>query len=164
MSITQNCFDNIYRNYYHSLLKVVQYKISNLETAEDVLQEAFIKIWIALPTYQPDKGSIYTWMAKICSHAALDLLKSQDYRRQLFTVPLEPQLIDIDIEYYCIVSTDLMDLRCYLSELREPCEEALLLYINGYTQKEIGQKLDLPLGTVKGRIRSGLMLLRERWV
>jgi RNA polymerase sigma-70 factor (ECF subfamily) len=164
MAFNTYSFDLIYRDYYNSLLKSVMFKIRNRQTAEDILQEAFIKIWVALPGYDPEKGSIYAWMVTICAHVALDLLRSKAYRTEMITDQLDPQVAHVDMQYRCLINTDSSDLRCCLKELPIPFEEVLLLYSIGYTHREIGVMLHLPLGTVKSRIRAGLLSMRKRWI
>jgi RNA polymerase sigma-70 factor (ECF subfamily) len=163
ISANQTSFDQLYRDYYTSLLKVVRHKISCQEIAEDVLHDAFIKIWIALPNYDPDKGSIYTWMAKICSHMALDQLNSKSYRKQNITGQLEPEIKNLNRRQCAVLNTDQIDVLLQVRRLQKTYTEPLLLYSTGYTHTEIGNLLDLPLGTVKSRIRAGLIILRKRW-
>lgn len=163
MSVNQDSFDRIYRAYYRALLKVVRYKISCPEIAEDVLQDAFIKIWIALPNYNLDKGGIYTWMATICTHEAIDHLKSRSYRKNTMTDQLEPELKNLDGRQVCVIREDEMDVLFQVSLLRKTYAEPIQLYSTGYTHTEIGNMLDIPLGTVKTRIRTGLLILKKVW-
>jgi RNA polymerase sigma factor (sigma-70 family) len=156
-------FDKIYQDYYSSLLRVVQQKITSRELAEDVLQDAFIKIWIALPSYDPLKGGIFAWMATICSHMALDQIRSKYTKQKCLTEPLK-----ITTEQSCrlkhfMIDVDQIDLIFQVHKLRKIYEEPLMLFSIGYTHVEIGKMLNIPLGTVKSRIRAGSLILRKIW-
>lgn len=154
-------FHLIYRSYAQSLFNVIRNKIATTELAEDVLQDAFIKIWIGLPNYNPSKGSLYTWMRTICVHAALDQIKSKSYRMYKCMAQLEPGLLETVHHQRVYINMDQSDVRALLQDLAKPFEQLLYLYSTGYTHMEISVMLGLPLGTVKSRIRAGIQILRK---
>lgn len=139
--------------------------------AEDIVQEAFLAVWRKAGTYQPQHGSVYSWLQAIVHHRAIDRLRSASNRDQSYT-PLEP-----GIELQTMrTEPDACDQvwqgeqrRLVLSALAQiPPEQRQVIdmaYFGGYTHMEIAELLHLPLGTVKGRMRLGLhkmkLLLEE---
>lgn len=139
--------------------------------AEDIVQEAFLAVWRKAATYQPQHGSVYSWLQAIVHHRAIDRLRSASTRDRSYT-PLEP-----GIELQTMrAEPDACDQvwqgeqrRLVLAVLAQiPPEQRQVIdmaYFGGYTHAEIAELLQLPLGTVKGRIRLGLhkmkLLLEE---
>lgn len=155
-------FEEIYSAYYRSLLKLIKRKICCTELAEDVLQEAFIKIWNSLPEYDPGKGGLYTWMAAICNNMAIDQMRSIHYRNQFRTSELELMIETVDGQQFFLPNTDLIDVIAHARKLRQSYADILMLsYQAGYSHVEIGGLLNIPLGTVKSRIRIAVGLLRQ---
>jgi RNA polymerase sigma factor (sigma-70 family) len=154
-------FEEVYNAYYRSLLKLVRRFICSHELAEDILQDAFIKIWRSLPNYDAGKAGLYTWMAAICTNMAIDHLRSKNYRKQCKNDELETMIDTIDGQRYVLPSTDYIDVISQLRILRTPYADVMMLFYDaGYTQVEIGRILGLPLGTVKSRIRIAVRDLR----
>lgn len=157
-------FEEIYNAYYRSLLKLIRRLISSHEMAEDVLQDAFVKIWHSLPNYDSGKGGLYAWMATICTNAAIDHLRSKNYRNQCKNLELEVMIASIDGQRYMLPYSDTIDVIRNIMTLKKTYADVLMLCYNaGYTQVEIGGILGLPLGTVKSRIRIGIRNLRMQY-
>ncbi len=70
-------FDQLYRQYSGVLYGVIKKVVNDEQTAQDVLQEAFVKIWNNIKQYNPQKGRIYTWMLNVSRNAAIDKLRSK---------------------------------------------------------------------------------------
>jgi len=128
--------------------------------SEDVLQAVLIKIWNNGDSYDPKKGSLYTWLVQISKNAAIDKTRSKDY---LLTRKSKDalDLVSIAEEY---VSDQIEEL--YLQQMVDtlPVEQKKLIdlsFFQGYTHKEISENLNMPLGTVKTRIRSAIQQLRS---
>lgn len=156
-------FDLLYDAYSAALLGVIMKLVSPKESAEDVLQDSFVKIWKYIDRFDATKGSLYTWMLNITRNTALDALKSKGHKQLQ-----QNQAID-NIVYNEKGSFDLsqpaasarMDLRDLMGILDK--ENTLLIskaYFEGYTQAEIAEETGIPLGTVKTRMRSALQKLR----
>jgi RNA polymerase sigma-70 factor (ECF subfamily) len=109
------------------------------------------------------RGGLYTWMATICSNLALDTMRSKHFRKDVVTDQLESKISQINKVNQVFMNIDRLDVRAHVKKLRSLYHEPLLLYSLGYTNSEIGQRLKIPLGTVKSRIRLGLILLRKVW-
>jgi RNA polymerase sigma-70 factor, ECF subfamily len=135
--------------------------VGDLATAEDVVQDAFLAAWRALPTYDPARGTQRVWLLAIVRNRAYDTLRA---RRQhpveaLADVPAIAEEADVATDVVtrmesrraCTALTELPD------DQRRTIEMA---YFGGLTQTEIATQLSLPLGTVKSRVRLGLGRLR----
>jgi len=153
-------FGYLYDNYSGALFGVVSAIVGDQETARDVLQEVFVNIWKKIESYDPTKGRLFTWMMNVARNAAIDKIRSRSYQDSLknFAIPENsaanigsatmPQLADTG-------------LKKVLTKLKEEHRVLIdLSYFQGYTHDEIAKILEIPLGTVKTRIRSALTHLR----
>jgi RNA polymerase sigma-70 factor, ECF subfamily len=135
--------------------------------AEEVVQEVFLYVWRAAASFDPNRGSVLTWLLIAARSRAIDRLRarrpaSRGPTRSLEEIgegPASPHDVEADSvgrqwESLC---------RSAIGQLPEEQRRALeLAYFEGLTQEEIAQKTGTPLGTVKTRVRLGLMKLRER--
>jgi RNA polymerase sigma factor (sigma-70 family) len=130
--------------------------------AEEVAQETFVKVWRHASTYDARRGRVSTWLLTITRNAAVDAVR---YRHE---EPMDPSLLVAMLSPTRPAATDdapdtSLVLREALAELppvqREPI---LLMTFSGMTAKEIAARDDVPLGTVKTRVRRGLRAMRER--
>ena len=147
------------------LVAVAQRILRRRDLAEDVVQEAFIQIWMKAGQYTPDRGSARGWIYAIARNRALNLVR--DGKRLEFTEP--DNLADLhDAEHMDHAANVWADLdrqnrlRECLSRLDETKRRSILMvYISGYTHGEIAGRLKVPLGTAKAWVRRGLASLRE---
>lgn len=151
-------FDYLYTHYSGALLQVVRTIVPEQATAEDVLQEVFVRIYQKLHLYDENKSRLYTWMAQIARNAAIDRHRQQQNKPGLHN----QKPLDSVHDTVQGANPDTADVRYWVNKLDKPEKEVVVLaYLHGYTQEEIGQLLNTPLGTVKSRIRSGLKKLRQ---
>ena len=157
----EQSFGYLYDNYSGALFGIIKGIIPDEETVRDVLQEVFVNIWKKIELYDASKGRLFTWMMNIARNAAIDKLRSRSYQDGLKNRAI-PENVDINIPGATTVQqTDDIGLRKILAKLKE--EHRILIelsYFQGYTHEEISKRLDIPLGTVKTRIRSALTHLR----
>lgn len=150
----------LYDHYGKALFGVIYQIIPQQNVAEDILQEVFLKIWQNIATYHADKGRLYTWMLQIARHTAIDKTRSKDFNKQSKTIT-----INDNVYTHKAAGTNNMEdigLRKTINTLPEGSRKLLeLSYFQGYTQEEIANILQIPLGTVKTRIRSTLLQLRK---
>lgn len=129
--------------------------------AEEVSQEVFLKAWRSASTYDARRGRVSTWLLTITHHAAIDAVR---YRHE---APMDPDQLTAlltpgDVDSGPDPSTGL-SLRTALAEL--PPEERgpiLMMTFQGLTAREVAERDDVPLGTVKTRVRRGLRSLRQK--
>ena len=131
--------------------------------AEDVVQEAFLNVWRSADTYRPERSSWRSWVLSIVHHRALDKLRGRQSRP--LPVALEegmdlPDTSDVWEEVARNLTGD--DVRQALDRLPAEQRETIeLAYFSGYTHTEIADRMGVPLGTVKGRMRIGLQKLKS---
>ncbi|GAB3532346.1 sigma-70 family RNA polymerase sigma factor [Pontibacter brevis] len=148
----------LYDMYSPTLFGVVLQIIKEEETAEDVLQEAFVKIWSSFQSYDASKGRLFTWMINICRNLAIDKIRSKQYRVSQKTneIPASPRAIHGSSEF----KPEHIGLREVTEKLSPEQKQIIdLMYFEGLTQSEIAEEFSIPLGTVKTRARSAIKTL-----
>ncbi|MCI5082208.1 MAG: sigma-70 family RNA polymerase sigma factor [Saprospiraceae bacterium] len=150
-------YDQYSASLYGIILKIVQDEV----IAQDVLQEAFLKIWKNGSSYEPKKGSLFTWMLNIARNNAIDKTRSASFRHSTKIQNLD-QTVYHNSSLKMENNTDVIGLKGIVDKLDEKYRTIIdLIYFNGYTQKEVEEHLNIPLGTVKSRVRIGLRELRR---
>ena len=133
------------------------------ETAEEIVQEAFLSIWRGAATYQPGRAAVRTWLLSITHHRAVDAVRRRAARVQ--AAPLEDQAqLRGGTDVWTDVSRTLVreEVRAALARLPNEQRQSIeLAYFGGLTYPEIAARLGLPLGTVKSRLRLGLQKLQN---
>jgi RNA polymerase sigma factor (sigma-70 family) len=158
----RSAYEYLYDNYSSALYGVIHRVVGDDETASDVLQEAFVKIWNGIRTYDAQKGKLFTWMLNICRNLAVDKTRSKDFNNSRKNQSTENVVSQIGR----LKTDDIKPEHIGLAELvdkLDPNERFLidLMYFKGYTQSEIAEEFNIPLGTVKTRLRSATMNLRK---
>jgi RNA polymerase sigma-70 factor (ECF subfamily) len=129
------------------------------DEAEDVFQEAFVKIWERSHQYDASKGQPLAWLATITRNCALDRLRKPGRT----ALPFDEAVVEeIDAHVQAIDQTaEGRDLQRCLEELREDYRRVIVLaYVNGMTHEELASQLDKPMGTIKSWVRRGLEQLK----
>lgn len=157
-------FNYLYKNYsavlYGTILKIVH----DEDTAQDVMQEAFVKIWHNIGQYDSGKGRIYTWMLNIARNSAIDKLRSKGEIMKGKIQTGEEVVNNLAATQKTEQQTDTIGLRSMVAGLRPEYHSIVdLAYYKGYTLDEISKTLDVPLGTVKTRMRAAMKQLREKF-
>ena len=148
----------LYENYSAALFGVICRLVNDDHLAEDILQEAFVKIWKNVQTYEASKGRLFTWMLNIARNASIDEVRSKSYKDSKKNQSL-PENVDIGVPVNIV--TDEIGLRKLLTKLKDEWRILVdLSYFQGFTHEEISKALDISLGTVKTRIRAALFQLR----
>ena len=149
----------LYDNYGATLLGVAQKVVRDEDLAQDVLQESFIKIWRKSDTYDASKAKLFTWLFRITRNTAIDKLRS------VKTKSGKEIQIDVSDVYSLGVSNikpELIDVRENLERIESKYQVVLdALFFQGMTQQEASDELDIPLGTIKSRLKIGLRELRK---
>ena len=156
----EQAFSYLYDHYSGSLYSIILQIVKSPEVANDILQEVFISIWRKIESYDPIKGRLFTWMLNISRNASIDMLRSKNYQNSQKNQEITDNVYNLN--QVSQTSIDSIGLSKFLGKLR-PEQRVLieLAYFKGYTHDEIAQIEDIPLGTVKTRIRSALLQLRE---
>jgi RNA polymerase sigma-70 factor, ECF subfamily len=131
------------------------------QAAEDLAQDAFLKAWRSASTYRSQRGSVKTWLLSIVRNRGVDRLRSQASRRRTQEAAEAPRSQPSEGLAKAWGNHEWDRVREALRDIpREQREVLALLHLRGLTQAEVSERLDLPLGTVKGRSRLGLRKLR----
>jgi len=156
----QTAFSYLYENYSGALYGIILNIISDNELANDVLQEVFVKVWRQISTYDETKGRLYTWMLNIARNASIDTLRSKGFQNNKQNRELTENVYESAGSTQ--MQVDKIGLRKIVHQLKEEHKVLIeLSYFQGFTQEEISKMLDLPLGTVKTRLRTALIQLRQ---
>ncbi|WP_245624067.1 RNA polymerase sigma factor [Flavihumibacter petaseus] len=160
-SKSQTGFRYLYDHYADALFGQVRSIIPDANVAGDVLQEVFLKIWRNIDQYDPAKGKLFTWMMQITRSISIDMLRSRDWRNSQRNNSLTDDHIQVagTVQYGYSDAGLRRTVQALKTEYRELVE---LSYFQGYTQEEISRMLNLPLGTVKTRLRTALVQLRQK--
>ena len=132
------------------------------ELAEEVLQDVFLKIWDRIDTYDATKGKLFTWMLNIARNQAIDKTRSKEFSKGKKTDDIENFVSKVDREEYVEQKVDVIGLQELLKLLPE--DQSFVIdqhYLKGYTQAEMSEEFNLPLGTVKTRMRLAMKELRN---
>jgi RNA polymerase sigma-70 factor (ECF subfamily) len=152
----------LYDMYSASLMGVIARIVIDEAIAEDILQETFIKIWNSFQSYSTEKGRLFTWMVNIARNLAIDKVRSKDFKNQNKNQELENNVTFIDEQVNTVYKPELMGIKDLVEKLKPEQKIILnLVYFKGYTHVEVAEELDMPLGTVKTRLRMAIMQLRK---
>jgi RNA polymerase sigma-70 factor (ECF subfamily) len=133
------------------------------QAAEDLVQDAFLRVWRSAASYRADRGSVRTWLLSIIHNRGIDQLRSLASRRRIQEKVEASAPKSQPSEAFS---------ESWRNSQREQVREALgtlppeqlkvleLAYFSGYTHVQIAELLDVPLGTVKGRMRLGLKKIK----
>jgi RNA polymerase sigma factor (sigma-70 family) len=158
---SDKAFGYLYDNYSGALYSVINQIVPDKEIANDVLQEVFVNIWRKISSYDPSKGRLFTWMLNIARNASIDKLRSRQYQDGLKNQPLSDSVSNNWNQSVVKPSMDDIGLKKVISKLKEEYRTLIdLSYFQGFTHEEISRALNIPLGTVKTRIRTALIQLR----
>lgn len=158
---SESGFHHLYDNYSGALYGVILRIVQSKEYTEEIIQDVFVKIWNSIHQYDSAKGRFYTWMINIARNTAIDYLKSKSFQNQLKNQPL-PDFVYENAELTTSNNADFIGFNKVLESLEFDKQELIdLAYYQGYTQSEISEKLNMPLGTVKTKMRNALMKLKD---
>jgi len=155
----QRAIPLIYENYSSALHGVIL-KVTNDEAiAEDALQESFIKVWKNAKKYDASKAKLFTWLYRIARNTAIDKVRSSNLKKDK-----EIQITDSNVYKLPTlgINQDAIDLKKHVATLDNKYQIVLqALFFEGMTQQEASDELEIPLGTVKSRLKIGLRELKK---
>jgi RNA polymerase sigma-70 factor (ECF subfamily) len=164
----EGAFATFYDRFAPGLFSMIYSILRDQKESEDVLQESFVQMWKRTGTYDAARSSLFTWAVMISRHKAIDRLRSRQRKARLneaVTTETQSEAVDtgIDRADNALAREDERErVRTALARLNDAQREAIdLAFFAGLTQTQIAEKLGAPLGTVKARIRRGLLALRE---
>ena len=160
----REAFNYLYDNYSAVLFGIVRRVIFDESTAQDVLQDVFVKIWNNIAQYDASKGRIYTWMMNVARNSAIDKLRSKGEIMKSKIQTGEDVVFNVQNSKGTEQQTDTIGLKKIVEDLRPEYYAIVdLAYYKGFTLDEISKTLDVPLGTVKTRMRAAMQHLRQHF-
>lgn len=155
----EKAFSYLYDNYSGAIFGIINSIVTDKDIANDVLQNVFVNIWRKIESYDASKGRLFTWMLNIARNASIDELRSKGFRQSQKNQSLNDN-VDIPGASNDPVIED-VGLKKILAGLKSEWSVLVeMSFFQGFTHEEISKILDIPLGTVKTRIRSALSQLR----
>jgi len=152
----------LYDMYSASLFGVIVRIVNDESLAEDILQDAFVKIWNSFSSYSTEKGRLFTWMVNIARNLAIDKIRSKDFKNQTKNQELENNVTFIDEQKNTVYKPELLGVKDLVEQLKPEQKSILeLVYFKGYTHVEAADELGVPLGTIKTRLRTAIAQLRK---
>jgi RNA polymerase sigma-70 factor (ECF subfamily) len=158
-------FETVYDRHGGAAFSLAYRIVGNRTTAEDAVQEAFLSIWRSRTRYQPDRGSVRSWVLGIVHNRTIDTIRRNlvHDRRRTTAEGLEEtheakERTDVEVAR----REEAQTVRAALDTLPGEQNRVIdLAYFGGFTHSQIAEMLDMPIGTVKGRMRLGLEKLRR---
>ena len=162
----EHAIETLYTRYHRYAYSLAYRILRDPATAEDIVQDAFLSIWLKAASYKAQQGSVHSWLQAIVHHRAIDRVRAAAHRDHQWT-PLQAtgeqdSLGDQpDVWEEAWHAEQQRMIRTVLEQI--PAEQRMVIelaYFGGYTHAEISEQWHLPLGTVKGRMRLGLQKMK----
>ncbi|WP_238147617.1 MULTISPECIES: sigma-70 family RNA polymerase sigma factor [Micrococcaceae] len=160
----QNCFERLYDLLVPRIYGLVQRILRNRSHAEEVTQEVFLEVWQKAPQYDPSRGAVGSWVTVIAHRRAVDRVRATQsaWDREMRTGKTEFRETYEHVESTVQQSLESESVHAALSRVPQTQVEVMTLaYFGGLSQSKIATMLEIPLGTVKTRMRQGLKRLRS---
>ncbi len=154
----------LYDRHGRSAYSLAYRMMGDRQAAEDLVQDSFIKVWRSAKSYRAERGSVRTWILSITHNRGIDHIRSTASRRR--TQDRVEMTAETTQQSEAFSETWRNSQRSQVQEALKtlPDEQLKILelaYFSGYTHAEIAEMLDLPLGTVKGRMRLGMKKIKS---
>ena len=167
----ERALSQLYDRYSKLLFGTAVSILHETDDAEDILQEVFVQVWRKASTYQPTLGTVKNWLVRISHNRAINMLRSKRNREKQAEVSLpddsaiRSQEFVSDLEDSPWAGTSRAEEQAHISSAMSslPEDQRMLIdlaFFQGYSHSEIAEKVAIPLGTVKTRIRSGMQSLK----
>ncbi len=161
----EDALKEVYRRYASALLGLARRLLYDTRLAEDVVQEVFVRFWNRPERFDPDRGSLRSFLAAETHGRSVDLLRSEDARRRRERNDATKAPLAATIEHEVIEGVMADQVRLAVAGLPDDERKAVeLAYFGGLTYREVAAALDQPEGTVKSRIRKALHSLEHELI
>ena len=160
----RQAFAQFYDEMAGAVLGVVVRIVRSQSLAEEVAQEVFLEVWRKATNWQPERGAAATWVLMIARARAIDQVRSEQASkdRQDRVTPGWIEPASDEVAEKVTMSDEHSEVRTALTRLSDAQREVIrLAFYGGKTYVEVANHLDLPVGTVKTRMRDGLIRLRQ---
>ena len=142
----------LYERYANALYGVIFHIVRDTPAAEEVLQDALMKIWKNAANFDPEKGSFLNWILQIARNAAIDRVRLKRFSNK--SEPIEPVSQSLQQQS---INPETIGLAELVQKLDPGQQEIIeLIYFQGYSQSEAAERLGMPLGTLKSRLYAAI--------
>src|SRR6266581_3759392 len=157
----------LYQRYSRILYSLVYRMVADHQVTEDLLQDSFLSVWRRASSYSPQSGAARSWLVSIVHHRTIDYLRGVRRRSVMKETPWEETELDEHVSFPDVWddawrSVQSSQVRTALMKI--PTEQRIVIelaYFQGWTHTEIAEGCQIPLGTVKARMRLGLSHLKR---
>jgi RNA polymerase sigma-70 factor (ECF subfamily) len=151
----------LYDDYGGPILGIISRIVQDANKAEELLQDTFVRAWDRGNLYDETKGSLFTWLVRIARNLSINEVQSKAFKKKQVTGTLDPAFDGHQQE----LSVNTLGLKGHVSRLDNKYMEVIdLVYFQGHTHQEAAHQLDLPLGTLKSRIKKAIEALRKVYI
>ena len=158
--------EELYTRYSTPVFSLARYMLRHEALAEEATQDIFLNVWLKASSYKPDRGEPRAWLMSVAHHKVIDIIRSR--RRYIaMSDPKDYETLDLlpsarkATEEEAVLNLEGERIRKALDTLPDAQRAVIVLaYYEGYSQSEMAQKLDQPLGTIKTRVRLAMQKLR----
>ncbi len=163
-----DALSELYDRYHRLVFSVAFNSVGDYGTAEEITQDVFVRVWEKAATYRVSLGQVNTWLSSIARHRSIDVFRRRSSRPESRSTTWDElpgwALPNVEgPEERAILAIQQQRVRASIAQLPEEQQQVLgLAYFKGYTQRQIAEMLDQPLGTVKTRIRLAMQKLRAQ--
>jgi RNA polymerase sigma-70 factor, ECF subfamily len=168
-SNSERGFHLLYDKYSAALYGVIMKFVRRSDIADDLLQDTFVKIWKNIQQFDPAKGTLFTWMLNIARNLAIDYMRSSCHKIQSLCADID--VFALHSKYLGKAAShaneiEFKDFKAEaLSQLNPKYTEVLdMILFYGYTHEQTAKALNLPLGTVKTRVKKGFEMLKTLYL
>jgi RNA polymerase sigma factor (sigma-70 family) len=152
----------LYEKYSRALFSVISRIIFDKDIAEEVFHDSFVKIIQKINSYDESKGRLYTWMANICRNSAIDKTRSREISQSSKTNTIDDFVFGLESNSDTLDQVNAIGVKELMNDLNEDQRFIIeYIYFKGYTHSEISEEFDIPLGTVKSRVRAAIQVLKK---
>jgi len=159
-----DALEEIYRRHSGVVYGLASRLLHNRSTAEEIVQEVFVRLWNAPDRYDPERGSLRSFLCAQAHSRTIDLLRAETARRRRQeneAMQVTARGVDVETEVANLLAAE--QVRSVVAQLPDNERRAIeLAYFKGFTYREVAQYLDEPEGTIKSRIRSGLSTMHAK--
>ena len=162
----KTALEELYTRYGTSVFSLARYMLRHEALAEEATQDVFLNVWLKASSYRPDRGEPRAWLMSVAHHKVIDIIRSR--RRSIaMSDPKDYETLDLlpsgrrATEEEAVLNLEGERIRKALDTLPDAQRAVIMLaYYEGYSQSEIANKLQQPLGTIKTRVRLAMQKLR----
>ena len=152
----------LYDKYSRALFAVISRIVFDKDIAEEVFHDAFVKITKKIESYDESKGRLYTWMANICRNSAIDKLRSKEISQSTKTNTIDDFVYGMESQSGTQEAVDGIGVKELMVQLNDDQKFMVeYIYFKGYTHSEVSEEFEIPLGTVKSRVRAAIQVLKK---